>query len=131
MNDDQPVTMSTLLIVAVITLLAGLLSGAAAGALVARGISNDDDDAARVIVVTPTPSATEPVDVAAPARPARRGSPSAGDAPTPTPAVPIATPGTNPVASSIVELVERVNPAVVTVINKQDFSGFFNEGADL
>jgi 2-alkenal reductase len=115
--------------VAVVTLLTGLVSGAAAGALVARSVA--DDDAAAVVVVTATPGATTTAAADAGQAPALGVPMSSATAAPPTPVVPIATPGANPVAGSIVELVERVNPAVVTVINKQDFSGFFNEGSDL
>jgi 2-alkenal reductase len=83
--------------------------------------------------VTATSAAADstPLDDTATPTPLRLGTSSNVTVATPTPAIPIAIPGANAVAGSIVELVERVNPAVVTVINKQDFSGFFNEGADL
>ncbi|RIK46502.1 MAG: 2-alkenal reductase [Chloroflexi bacterium] len=32
---------------------------------------------------------------------------------------------------SVADIVEKVNPAVVTVINQQRFSGFYNDGSDL
>jgi 2-alkenal reductase len=130
MKLDQPVTQSTLLVVVVVTLLTGLFSGAAAGALVARGVT-DDDDSPPAVVVTATPAATTPAAAGADSTATVGVTLPLGVTATPTQAVPIATPGANPVAGSIVELVERVNPAVVTVINKQDFAGFFNEGADL
>ncbi|HEX5164481.1 MAG TPA: trypsin-like peptidase domain-containing protein, partial [Thermomicrobiales bacterium] len=51
--------------------------------------------------------------------------------PTTTPAIPIVPSDGTTSGEPMAELVNRLNPAVVTVINKQLFEGFFSAGADL
>jgi 2-alkenal reductase len=116
--------LSALAIVAVVALVLGAVAGAAAGAVTGR-----QPNAAPVAVAT---IATEvPVQVS----PSVTGEPEATASPavepTTTPAIPIATPDGATSGEPLAELVNRLNPAVVTVINKQLFEGFFSDGADL
>jgi 2-alkenal reductase len=125
---DVRISYSALLVVVVITFLSATIGGAAAGAIIARRVAGDDTLAvasqpapAQAGVATPPTVRTTPT-TAATAR---------ASAATPTPAIPIATPGVAPAAEGIAATVSRVNPAVVTVINKASFQGFFNSGDDL
>jgi 2-alkenal reductase len=123
---------ATLMLVAVITLIFGTVAGAAAGAISAREVAGK-----RTVIVangpeptrpsladrrsTPTPTATA----------SAKGATTTANVPTPTPAVQIADAGANTQAGNVADIAARANPAIVTIINKQDFSGFFNDGTDL
>ena len=126
-----------LIVVAMIMMVVGTVAGAAGGAITAKEIAGNsrivyagaqptpERPDLRAVKTTPTTAREDDE-----ATPEVKGT--AVDAgPTPTPAVPIVDPGSNPMAANAAELVARVNPAVVTVINKQSFTGFYNDGADL
>lgn len=129
---------STIIVVAMIMMVVGTIAGAAGGAITAREIAGKstivyagaqptpERPDLRGVKTTPTVGAA---DEAAPSPEVKGTAVDAG--PTPTAAVPIVEAGSNPLAANAVELVGRVNPAVVTVINKQSFTGFYNDGSDL
>jgi 2-alkenal reductase len=133
MNDGR-VTYGALIFVSILTLVTGAIAGALAGTLAGRAIADDSPVAAAPAGMSrPTATAT------ATARSSSGSSSSSADAtsgtgsapPTPTLAVQVAAPDANPLAGSVTEIVNRVGPGVVTVINKMDFSGYIEEGADL
>jgi S1-C subfamily serine protease len=128
--DESRYPMSTVIIVALLTLVLGTIAGAGAGALAGRSAAERN----RPIIVapqsTPTPIAQASVTPTATPEPVVRGTASESQ-PTPTPAVPIVSSVDNPQLETAADVVERVNDAVVTVINRQYFGGFFNDGADL
>jgi 2-alkenal reductase len=118
--NDTRYGLSTLLIVAVVAVVLGALAGGAAGAFAGRQAVRADTVS---VVAAPTPV---------------NATPQATTEPTPAPSLPTATPAipivTGDGASSgepLADLVTRLNPAVVTVINKQLFAGFANSGSDL
>lgn len=117
-------------LVVVLALLFGTLGGGVAGALIAGRDSNDP----QTVVVTATPDevaiasqATMQAVVVTEVVPTETTMPTATPSPTPSPT---ATPPAE-VVDVVADLVERVNPAVVTVINQQRFSGFSNSGDNL
>lgn len=137
---DGRVTYGALIFISILTLVTGAIAGALAGTLAGKSVAGDPVVAAsapNAIVrssATPTVSATAAGTAVRSGRGSRAGSPSSGDgelAPTPTMAVPLAAPDANALSGSVMDVVDRVNPAVVTIINKMDFTGFTDEGADL
>jgi 2-alkenal reductase len=125
--------MTTLLTVAAITLITGTIAGAIAGGITGKSLV--DENPAVVMVPQPTPKTAKGSPTAT-VKPTRASERSSGG-PTPTSPVAIATaapvdgqPG-GTISTAIADIVAKVNPAVVTVINKQSFAGFFNDGADL
>jgi S1-C subfamily serine protease len=120
--------LSTLVIVAVFALLAGALGGALTGSITGRAQARNN------------PSYVQVVAGASPSAKQTSASPTAGkrgtatkSAGTPTQPVAIATtaPGAATDTNAVAVLAAKVNPAIVTVINKQVYQGYFNEGADL
>ena len=113
--------LSALAIVAIVALLLGGVAGAGAGVLAARQVGGDDDP---VAVVATQPPAPTPEPTSAP--------PTATvEVATPTPEIPTVTGDDAPSGEPLADLVTRINPAVVTVINQQLFEGFSTTGADL
>lgn len=105
----------------VVVLIASMLA-ACSGSTSLREREEDASGAAATstaaVVQPTTTTAGAPVGVAA--------------EPTPTGATPtVAADPSLAALLSVADIVEKVNPAVVTVINQQRFSGFFNEGSDL
>ncbi|MDI3341472.1 MAG: trypsin-like peptidase domain-containing protein [Sphaerobacter sp.] len=99
-------TFGALAVTAALALILGALAGAASGGLTAYWVTGDDNPAGPVASGTdaaPVRQTTPPTPTAA-----RDGSVPADDAP-----------------ASIADIVERVSPAVVTVINKQAVGSFF------
>jgi len=132
--DDGRVTYSVLIFVSVLTLITGAIAGALAGTLAGKSVASNPVTAAGApnAIVRSTLTATVSATATAGGSPVRNGSPFAGqNAPTPTMAVPLAAPDANALSGSVIDVVDRVNPSVVTVINKMDFTGFTDEGADL
>ncbi|MDQ3547705.1 MAG: trypsin-like peptidase domain-containing protein [Chloroflexota bacterium] len=120
--------LSTLLIVAVVAVLLGAVAGGIAGAFAGRQTAgNDAVTVANVAMRTPVQASPE---ATGESTPGVRGT-AQGSIPTPTAAIPIVTGDGSTSGEPLADLVTRLNPAVVTVINKQLFEGFFNSGADL
>jgi S1-C subfamily serine protease len=135
--DDRRVTYGALIFVSILTLITGAIAGALAGTLAGKSIVDDNPVVAAgvataVVRKTPTPNATAEGTAGSSGNVSVDGSPVITNTePTPTMAVPLAAPDANAASASVIELVDRVNPSVVTVINKMDFSGFTDVGADL
>jgi 2-alkenal reductase len=128
--DDKEFPLSTLVIVAVFALLAGAIGGALTGGVTGRAQARHQTAAVQVAASSPMASASPRAATtpdASPTRGARAG------AATPTQAVAIATAPSDAAANdgAIADLAAKVNPAVVTVINKQVYQGYFNDGVDL
>jgi S1-C subfamily serine protease len=113
--------LSALVVVAVVALLIGGVAGAGAGVIAARQTS---DDPQHVTAALQQPSATATVE-------STDGPATATPDVTPTPRIPTVTADDAPSGEPLADLVTRLNPAVVTVINQQLFEGFSNSGADL
>jgi len=120
--------LSTVLVVAVVAVLLGAVAGGVAGAFAGRQMAGNDAVAV-ADVATRTPVLASPEATGEPT-PGLRGT-AQGSLPTPTAAIPIVTGDESTSGEPLADLVTRLNPAVVTVINKQLFKGFFNSGADL
>ncbi|ACZ38049.1 S1C family serine protease [Sphaerobacter thermophilus] len=104
----------TLVVTAALALILGAMAGAASGGLTAFWLTSEADPT-RTTTSTDSPPAT-----------VRQGT-----APTPT-AVSQAPPvSTSDVPGSIADLVERVSPAVVTVLNKQAVGGLFGSDGEI
>jgi S1-C subfamily serine protease len=128
MNEQRHAT-STMLIVAAATLILGSILGASAGALAGRSVARNNQPAVVQSPQTPD-SVVSPDHDASPTATERVVPPIPPS--TPTPAVVIVSPhGDDSAGASTADIVERTNLAVVTVINRQHFGGFFNDGADL
>jgi S1-C subfamily serine protease len=124
--DEPRFSLTTVIFLCVLTLILGTVAGGGAGALAGRAAGKN----VRPVVLAPSASPTprSAVTAATPtATSAPRQSPTRST--TNSPSVPAG--GAAPIADSTADLVERVNAAVVTVINRQHFGGFFNEGSDL
>ena len=119
---------STLLIVAAVAVVVGAIAGGAAGTFAGRQAAEVNAPAVSTIA-TQSPADATPEATSEPT-PARSGT-TQGNLPTPTAAIPIVTEEGERSAEPLADLVTRLNPAVVTVINKQIFAGFFNSGSDL
>jgi 2-alkenal reductase len=122
-------------IVAIILLI--LISGALAAC--SGSVSSRDNNASGA-AATSTATATAVAEVAAPTETTAGEAvdiaatdPTATNAPAqptePQPTVETVAPVED--ILSVADVVEKVNPAVVTVINQQRFSGFYNDGSDL
>jgi 2-alkenal reductase len=128
--DDKEFPLSTLVIVAVFALLAGAIGGALTGGVTGRAQARRQTADVQVAASSPMASATPRASTTPNASPTRGAN---GAAATPTQAVSIATAPSDAAANggAIADLAAKVNPAVVTVINKQVYQGYFNDGVDL
>ncbi len=126
MNDPR-YGFSTLLIVAVVAVLLGAIAGGTAGAFAGRQAA--DGTATGSIVTPQTPATATPEATSEPT--AAGGEATQESQPTSTPAIPVVTGDDGTSSEPLADVVTRVNPAVVTVINKQVFAGFFDSGSDL
>jgi 2-alkenal reductase len=114
-----------------VTLILIVLVAGALAACSGSSSSRDEDSSGAAATSTLAVAATEttagePVDIVAAVTPTKEAA-----AQTPTSAPTVAS--SLPIADvlSVADIVEKVNPAVVTVINEQRFSGFYNDGSDL
>lgn len=122
-------TSSTMLIVVVATLCLGTMLGAIAGAVAGRSVArNAEPVIVQIPAVTPSAVPTDQEPAPTPSAPTVQPTPRS----TPPPVVDIVKPQVSEsTGESTADIVERTNMAVVTVINRQHFGGFFNDGADL
>ncbi|HUG15458.1 MAG TPA: trypsin-like peptidase domain-containing protein, partial [Thermomicrobiales bacterium] len=130
MNEHRHGT-STLLVVAALTLILGSIFGAAAGAIAGRSVARSNQT---LIVLTPAGSPVAGAGdllLSATVPPPAPGSATTVLRSTPTAAVANVPAGDREPVESIADIVARTNMAVVTVINRRYFGGFFNDGADL
>ncbi|HYI15650.1 MAG TPA: trypsin-like peptidase domain-containing protein [Thermomicrobiales bacterium] len=127
MNDTR-YGFSTLLIVAVVAVMLGAVAGGAAGAFAGRQAAGDRTPTSGS-VATQLPAGTAPAATAEPTLASSTATQTSQ--PAPTPAIPIVTGDGASSGEPLADLITRLNPAVVTVINKQVFAGFFNSGGDL
>lgn len=109
------VSLGVLIVTAVLALTLGTLAGAVSGGLTAFVVSGDS---------TPTETAATGRPVAEPVRSSEQ---TVTPTPTPEPPPSSAPPAASNESASIADIVERVSPAVVTVVNKQVVRGPFGD----
>lgn len=129
--NEQRYSTSTLVVVVVVTLALGSIFGASAGALAGRYVARDQMPVIVEDRAGPAQAAAATLPPEPAASPTVSGVRAVSAVPSPTPAVGIVPASDSRTFESTADVVQRANSAVVTVVNRQRFKGFFNDGADL